>query len=251
MNRTSSIADILVLLKSVSLFAGTPDDILLDIAGLVQVKHFNAGETIFHKGDHGDAMYIVSEGRLRAHDGELILNELGKRDVFGEMAALDAQPRSASVTALENGSMLRLGQDDMFRLMRARPEFALGIIQILSRRLRERVDELNADFVYMQQFAKVSSAAAAVESGIYEPESLNEVAQRRDELGNLARVFQRMIKEIYTREDRLRHQVEELRIEIDESKKLRQVNEITSNDYFKQLRSQAHQLRAERSRGVK
>jgi len=87
----------------------------------------------------------------------------------------------------------------------------------------------------------------AVEAGVYVPESLNEVAARSDELGQLARVFQRMVREVDTREKRLKQQVAELRIEIDEVKKTRQVADITETEYFKELRNKARQLRAGRS----
>jgi DNA repair ATPase RecN len=95
----------------------------------------------------------------------------------------------------------------------------------------------------MQQFARVTAAAAAVEAGVYEPESLDEVAQRTDSLGQLARLFQRMAREVYAREQRLQREVQQLRIEIDEVKRARQVAEITETDYFSQLRRKAHELR--------
>jgi DNA repair ATPase RecN len=103
------------------------------------------------------------------------------------------------------------------------------------------------DFEYMQQFARVTAAAVAVESGDYVPESLDEVAARGDELGQLARVFQRMVRQVGLREQRLKQEVADLRIEIDEVKKARQVAEITETEYFQQLRQKAQQLRETRS----
>jgi DNA repair ATPase RecN len=105
--------------------------------------------------------------------------------------------------------------------------------------------DLREDFTYMQQFARVTSAAVAVESGVFEPESLDEVAMRTDELGQLARVFQRMTREVYAREQRLKQQVNELRIEVDSIKAERQVAEITETDYFKTLQETVRQLRKE------
>ena len=96
---------------------------------------------------------------------------------------------------------------------------------------------------YRRQVARVTAAAGAVESGDFDPASLAEVATRRDALGQLARVFQRMAQEVYAREQRLRQQVQELRIEIDEVKKTRQVAEITETDYFQQLQEKARRLR--------
>jgi len=60
---------------------------------------------------------------------------------------------------------------------------------------------------YLQDVARVTTAAAAVESGAFETESLKEVARRTDELGRLARVFQAMAREVYAREERLKREV--------------------------------------------
>jgi DNA-binding response OmpR family regulator len=96
---------------------------------------------------------------------------------------------------------------------------------------------------YLRQVGRVTAAAGAVESGDFDPASLAEVAARQDALGQLARVFQRMAQEVYAREQRLRQQVQELRIEIDEVKKARQVAEITETDYFHQLQEKARRMR--------
>lgn len=97
---------------------------------------------------------------------------------------------------------------------------------------------------YLRNVAHVTTAAASVEAGEFEPEALAEVAQRHDELGQLARVFQRMVREVQAREQRLRQQVQQLKIEIDEVKKARQVAEITETDYFQELQEKARKLRS-------
>ena len=82
-----------------------------------------------------------------------------------------------------------------------------------------------------------------MEEGIYVPEQLDNVTERTDALGQLARVFQRMIREVYAREEKLRQQVQQLRIEIDKSKTARQVAAITGTDYFRTLQEKARALR--------
>jgi DNA-binding response OmpR family regulator len=97
---------------------------------------------------------------------------------------------------------------------------------------------------YVEQVGHVTDAAAAVETQTFDQSLLTAVATRGDALGQLARVFQRMAGEVYAREERLRQQVQELRIQIDESKKAREVAEITETDYFRTLQEKARQLRA-------
>jgi CRP-like cAMP-binding protein len=172
------------------------------------------------------------------------VNYLGKFDVFGEMAVLDPEPRSASVTAVEDTRLYTLGQEALFALIAGRSEIARGVIKILSQRLRARMRDMSEDFEYMQQFTRLTSAAVAVEAGVYRPESLEEVASRTDELGNLARVFQRMVRQVNTREQNLKQEVAQLLIEIDVVKRARQVAEITETDYFQDLRARAKSMRS-------
>jgi GAF domain-containing protein len=97
---------------------------------------------------------------------------------------------------------------------------------------------------YVGEVHKVTAAAAAVEDETFEEESLRDVAARKDALGQLARVFLRMAREIRVREARLRQEVAELRIEIDQTKRSRQVAEITESDFFLDLEAKARALRA-------
>lgn len=95
----------------------------------------------------------------------------------------------------------------------------------------------------LQQVDCVTSAAEAVETSTFEIDSLDCVAAREDALGKLARIFQNMARRVYAREQNLRQQVQALRIEIDEAKRVRQVAEITETDYFRDLTAKAERLR--------
>src|SRR5665811_283555 len=91
---------------------------------------------------------------------------------------------------------------------------------------------------------QLTAAAAAVEASTCDPRSVDSVAKRGDGLGQLARVFQSMAQEVQAREQRLKAQVQELRIEIDRTQEARQVAEITETDYFQDLQTKARALRA-------
>jgi DNA-binding response OmpR family regulator len=99
------------------------------------------------------------------------------------------------------------------------------------------------EVLYLKDVAHVTDAAAAVESGTFAAQTLADVAARADELGRLARIFERMALEVQAREQRLKQQIQELRIEVDEAKKAQQVAEITETDYFHDLREKARTLR--------
>jgi len=96
---------------------------------------------------------------------------------------------------------------------------------------------------YLQQVGLVTAAAAAIKANTFQAESLDDVARRSDELGQLALVFQEMARQVYAREQQLKHQVQQLRIEIDQARKAREVAEITESDYFQQLLGKADEIR--------
>lgn len=131
-----------LILKTVSMFSQTPDNVLADVADLLEEMDVPANETIFNQGDSGDSLYVILDGKVRVHDGERLLNYLGERDVFGEMALLDPEPRLASVTTVEPTRLFRLDQSSFYALMSERPEVATGIIRVLTSRLRQRVRDI-------------------------------------------------------------------------------------------------------------
>jgi CRP/FNR family transcriptional regulator, cyclic AMP receptor protein len=231
------------VLRWVGLFAKTAADDLPQIAAVLEEIAVEPGTAIVVKGAVGDCLYIIVDGRAQAHDGPLVFNELCAGDVFGEMAVLDSEVRSATVTAMEPTTLFRLGQQPLYELIHTNSTLALGVIKSLSRHLRNRVRDRARDYEYIQQVSRITMAAQAVEQGDYAPTLLAEVARRDDELGLLARVFRHMAAEVHSREQRLRQQLDALRIEVDRERLLRQVSEITESEYFQQLRVRADSLR--------
>ncbi|CAN5874916.1 hypothetical protein BH10CHL1_BH10CHL1_38210 [soil metagenome] len=132
-----------MILKTVDIFAATPDEILVDIAALLKELRVPAGALIFEKGEQGDSMYLIVEGEVEARDGAQVFTRMGERQVFGEMALLDGEPRTASIYATQATHLLRLDQEPFYELMDDRIEVARGIIHVLLQRLRLRTIELN------------------------------------------------------------------------------------------------------------
>lgn len=96
---------------------------------------------------------------------------------------------------------------------------------------------------YFRQVQILTLAAEELEHGRFDPTRLQPVSARTDSLGNLSRVFERTAMEVRAREDRLRREVRELRIEIDDGRRGQQVASITGTEYFRSLRESAHELR--------
>jgi len=130
-----------ITLKAVAMFARTPEDVLADVAVLAEEVRFRAGETIFAKGDAGESLYVIVKGEVKVHDGDLDLKHLGDKTVFGELAVLDPEPRSASVTALSDSHLLRLDREAFLELMASNSEVVRGVLSVLCDRIREKLIE--------------------------------------------------------------------------------------------------------------
>jgi ATP/ADP translocase/HEAT repeat protein len=144
-----------ILLKSVSLFSEIPAEKLSHIAQVAEETHWPAGSVVLREGDPGDALFIVADGAVRVHKGNLNLATLQKGDCLGEMAVLDQAPRSADATAVDDTTLLKISQEDFYEVLAANPEITERIVRLLTRRLREANEKLAA---------KASSASQPVGS---------------------------------------------------------------------------------------
>src|SRR3982750_3648821 len=129
------------LLKSVPLFADLEAAELERFSRVAVPRSFPAGTRVFHEGDQSDACYIVQTGEFRVtrehSDGRAItLANLGRGDIFGELAMLDGEVRSASVEAMEDGELLALPAGEVRALLGRHPEITVKLIAALVRRLR-------------------------------------------------------------------------------------------------------------------
>ncbi|GAB4448409.1 MAG: hypothetical protein Kow0031_30950 [Anaerolineae bacterium] len=131
-NPMLSTLEKVIFLKSVNLFNDTPDEILAQLAMLLEEVEFSAGATIFEKGSPGDCMYIIISGQVEVFDDDHLLNQLGNGDVFGEMALLDSRARLASITVVTDTHLLRLDQEPFYELMEDHIAVARGVIFVLT-----------------------------------------------------------------------------------------------------------------------
>lgn len=130
-----------IILKKVSLFAETPDEVLSETADALEEVDLPAERTLFQAGDVGNRMYIIVFGQVKVHLQDKILNTLGPGEIFGEMSLLDSEPRTASVTTTESTRLLQLSQEAMYELMADHSEVMRGIIRFLTSNLRARLHD--------------------------------------------------------------------------------------------------------------
>jgi CRP/FNR family cyclic AMP-dependent transcriptional regulator len=97
---------------------------------------FSAHDTIFQKGDPRTFMYVVREGDVEIRLGDKVLEVVGPDGIFGEMAMVDGQPRTASAVARTDCKLVPIDQKRFQFLIQQTPNFALEVMRVLSERLR-------------------------------------------------------------------------------------------------------------------
>src|SRR6516225_8629913 len=158
----SSGEDTIALLHRVPVFSTLSPEDLERVAQVAMPRRFEAGEIVFKEGAEGSTCYVVRSGRARAvrehPDGRSItLAHFGPGDIFGEMAMLDGERRSATVEATEDTEAIAILSADMHRLLREYPDISVKLIAALGQRLRETNERLAR-----QSFQTVQSRVAAV-----------------------------------------------------------------------------------------
>jgi len=243
----ANIEERLICLRGIGILAATPEPVLVEMAEALTELTVEAGQIVFEKGGIGDSLYIIAEGKVGIYDGPLLLDHQYPGDVFGEMAILDSLTRSATAVAATSCRLYRLSSTEFRRLLSERSEVAEGVITVLCERLRDTNSDRSEDYEYIRMVQMITSAAHDLEICTFQPESLDEVTQRTDELGHLARVFQRMAREVQAREQALKQMVRDLRVEIDPALQAKQVDEIVDTDFFRNLQQRVRATRGSRT----
>ena len=133
----------ILFLKGAELFDQIDGEDLAAVALVAQEVQFAAGETLIRQGDPGDCLYIIVEGQasVSIRGVGLVATREAKRSI-GEMGIISRRPRSADCVALTETAALRIDRDDFWQLLAERPQLALGVINVLSQRLDEAVENL-------------------------------------------------------------------------------------------------------------
>ena len=138
-------------LKLVPFFNNLNQEEVGNLSKRLVPRRFNAGQIIFHHGDPGGLLYIISRGKVKithsTPDGqEAMLAIFGAGDFFGELALLDDSPRSATVEALEPTETMTLHRDEFIRYINNNPDFSLHVLQTLAQHIRRLNNQLSDIF---------------------------------------------------------------------------------------------------------
>lgn len=188
------------VLRPVELFAHLNDEQLAQLAAHSREVQFRKNAILMTEGDAGESMYVIQSGLVKVfvsdEDGkELVLYEQGPGAVIGDIALLDDEPRSASVSTLDKTTALMIGKSGFIQCLKESPEMGLGIIRSLTQRLRQATEgsrSLALDNVYRRLADKLQELSV----GSAETEQHLEKKYSHQELGNMIGASREMVGKV-------------------------------------------------------
>ncbi len=161
------------MLNQVYLFEGLSDDELGAIQQHAVTKRYRKNTVIIDRGDDANALYFLVGGRVKAYVAdengkEIILSELGRGAVIGELALLAEMPRTASVMTLEDSEFLVLAKRSFMQCLQGHPNIAFNLISALAKQVQALTESVT-DFALLDVYgriAKILTESAVEEDGV-------------------------------------------------------------------------------------
>ncbi|MEI8288996.1 MAG: ATP-binding protein [Verrucomicrobiota bacterium] len=165
----------MVTLETIPLFRHLNRAELQALRIIIQERRFAAGQEIFREGASGDGVYFVKSGLVEISAGSgsrRVLSQLGPGEFFGEMAVIELLPRSATASASQETEVYFLPRGEMLSFIQGSPALAFGLLQQVSRRLRE-FDQLHLrEIIEAERLAAIGSFARGIIHDLKNPLSI-------------------------------------------------------------------------------
>lgn len=158
------------LLSKTEFFGEAPQQVLADIAGHAVEHSLVRGDVLFHEGDPAESMYLLVSGRMAIvivnpiDSRETVVSLMDRGDLFGEMAMLDREPRSATARALEPSRLIEIPFAPVAAALEADPKLLWGVTRLLANRLRV-MDEALADSVFLDVTGRTAKRLLELSEG--------------------------------------------------------------------------------------
>jgi CRP-like cAMP-binding protein len=150
------------LLNAHPLFRELGADVRAQLVTYAISRDFARGSVIFSKGDPGTCLFVVCDGVVQvtapSTEGKnAVLNLIGAGEIFGEIALLDGQPRTADAIAFSDCNLMVIERRDFIPLLRSQPETAIRLIEILCSRLRRTTRQVE-DLMFLDSTSRLAKA---------------------------------------------------------------------------------------------
>ncbi|MBA4150773.1 MAG: cyclic nucleotide-binding domain-containing protein [Verrucomicrobia bacterium] len=163
----------MVPLESSKLFNTLPEPDLKIVRAVAKQLQFAPGQTIFKEGDPGDGIYVILSGTVQITaivEGERrVLSRIGEGDLFGEMAVLDNDPRSATASAEDDVTVIFISRLDLLQLLEKIPQLPACLVREISRRLRDFNRQYIQEVLQAERLAIIGRFARSIVHDLKNP----------------------------------------------------------------------------------
>jgi len=150
-------------LRRIKMLADVEERLLASLLPYLEVVRVAPFGTVVSRGDHGDALFMVLEGEVRARvmiDGrETTLTTMAVGECFGELAVVDQGPRSADVIANQPSVLIKVTEAALRRMFAEAPALAAPFMLALTRVIAQRVRFLTKRYEDSIHFSRAAGAA--------------------------------------------------------------------------------------------
>ena len=186
------------MFSNIALFNGLNEEEIIQISRHAKIKTYKKHQSIIAKGDTTDSLFLVLHGRLKVylsdHDGkEVILAFLDQMDYFGELALLDQEPRSASVSTVEETKLAQISRQDFQKVLAKNHQITLNLLSTLARRNRLLAGNVG-NLALLDVYGRVAKTLIAQAKEEYGQQITNKLTHQ--EIANLAGSSREMVSKI-------------------------------------------------------
>ena len=165
----ADLGERIALLRNSDLFAELDSNTLRTLASRAYLRSYQANDLIFREGSEGDSMMVVAQGVVRIvvmapTAREIILTEYKQGEVFGEIALLDGQSRTADARSQTNCKLLILERRDLLGVMNSTPTLAVSLLEMLCARLRRSNDRM-MELAFLQLAPRLARTMLEISAG--------------------------------------------------------------------------------------
>ncbi len=244
-------------LKKQPLFKHAPDTVLTQIAAGIKTRSLDKGEVLLRKDDPSESLFIIRTGWFKIvsvdiEGKEATLNQYGPGQVIGELALMDRKPRSNSVIALRPAEVMEIEYNVVLEAINQHPILAVSLLQEMFSRVRFATAYIEESIEWCRHISTGNYDFVQKQVGRTQSSTIIDVTQSHQARASaFLSVFFKMVEGVKEREERLKLQVQQLSIEIDEVKRQKTVAELTETEFFEDLQATAQKLRQKRQSELK
>lgn len=235
-------------LKNVALFAHLSEEALEMLAQKMETCSFEPDQVLLSPDDAVDTLFVFRSGwaKISTHDPqghELEISHVGPGHSIGDLSLLDGEPYQVSVTALVTVHADVLQRRDFQTWLDENPQYAVGILQGLSEKVRQNTTYVQKAIEWNTRIAQGDYSLPMEE--IYSEHTYISTRARPDEamVAEFLAAFNSMVEGVKQREDSLKQQIQDLSIKVDPNQVDREVDDLTDNTFFKDLKAARDRLR--------